>query len=226
MPTSGRPTGHTEAMPPAAADAPTPTTVTADNDAVPPPAPPADPDAGDPEGSASSGSVPDGSVLSGVTVLDEQDEVEIDAERWRVLTEAVVADLGAAGMALTVSFVDAATIAELKAEHLDGDGSPTDVLAFPMDEPPAAADDATDRTDGPPLVLGDIVVCPSVARDQAPGHAGSLEDELALLLVHAALHLVGHDHAEADDTDAMQSEERRLLAAVHGPLAADPWSVP
>ena len=47
-----------------------------------------------------------------------------------------------------------------------------------------------------PVLLGDVVICPDVARAQAPTHAGTLDDELALLVVHGVLHVLGHDHAE------------------------------
>ena len=74
------------------------------------------------------------------------------------------------------------------------------------------------------LLLGDVVVCPAVAVANAPAHAGSYDDEVALLVVHGVLHLLGMDHATDDERDAMQARERELLAAHHGPLAADPWA--
>ncbi|MFM9137402.1 MAG: rRNA maturation RNase YbeY [Actinomycetota bacterium] len=51
-----------------------------------------------------------------------------------------------------------------------------------------------------PLLLGDVVICPSVAARQAPSHAGCFDDEIALLLVHGILHVLGNDH------DTEQSE--------------------
>ena len=58
-------------------------------------------------------------------------------------------------------------------------------------------------TDAPTL-LGDVVICPEVAYRNAPEHAGTYEDELALLLVHGILHLLGYDHADA-------AEEREMF---------------
>ena len=75
-------------------------------------------------------------------------------------------------------------------------------------------------------MVGDIVVCPEVAAAQAAGHAGSFEDELALLLVHGSLHLLGHDHALDDERAAMWCAERQHLDAAWGPLTNDPWSEP
>jgi len=69
-----------------------------------------------------------------------------------------------------------------------------------------------------------VVVCPAVAARNAPDHAGTYADELALLVVHGILHLLGMDHAEEAGRAVMQERERTLLAAHHGPLAGDPWA--
>jgi probable rRNA maturation factor len=97
-----------------------------------------------------------------------------------------------------------------------GSNGPTDVLSFPID----SGDDLDDADE---RLVGDIVVCPAVAARNAPRHAGTYPDEIALLLVHGALHLLGHDHAEAGDRNRMQQRERQLLAAHYGPLAGNPW---
>jgi probable rRNA maturation factor len=59
------------------------------------------------------------------------------------------------------------------------------------------------------------VICPAVAARNAPNHAGTYEDELALLLVHGILHILGDDHAEPEEEAAMQAKERELLALYH-----------
>jgi len=73
-----------------------------------------------------------------------------------------------------------------------------------------------------PLLLGDIVICPDVAAANAPGHAGSFDDEIALLVVHGILHLLGMDHADPAEQAAMQARERELLEQFHGVPARDP----
>jgi probable rRNA maturation factor len=73
-------------------------------------------------------------------------------------------------------------------------------------------------------MLGDIVICPEVASANAAGHTGTYDDEIALLLVHGLLHLLGMDHAEPTERAAMQARERELLERYHGPLARDPWT--
>lgn len=173
----------------------------------------------------------DGDVT--VFVSDEQAEVTMDVDRWERLARAVLLEEGVEGECeLSLLFVDESTIAGLNGRFMGADG-PTDVLAFPIDgEPdpsgrwPDSGGPAPDREDDPtdlPLLLGDVVVCPTVAGRNAPTHAGSLDDETALLVVHGILHLLGMDHATDEERAAMQARERELLATHHGPLAADPW---
>jgi probable rRNA maturation factor len=149
-----------------------------------------------------------------VTVVgaDEQAEVAVDVVRWVALAEAALRAEGAVGE-LTLTFVDRDEIAALNEEHL-GHVGPTDVLSFPLDDEPPL--------DGTPALLGDVVVCPGVAVDQFADHAGTLDDELALLVVHGVLHVLGHDHAEADERARMRARERALLEAHHwaGPAPA------
>lgn len=142
-----------------------------------------------------------------VVGADEQDVVTVDVARWSALAEAVLADAQRAGE-LTLTFVDGNEMAALNAEHM-GAAGPTDVLSFPLDD----GSDAV--ADGVPELLGDVVVCPEVAAAQAAGHAGTLDDELALLVVHGVLHVLGHDHVDAADATAMRKRERALLQAHH-----------
>jgi probable rRNA maturation factor len=148
-----------------------------------------------------------------VIAADERDPadspgVTIDIDRWRDLATAVLVDDGAAGE-LTLTFVDAVEIAELNEAHMGKDG-PTDVLSFPLDD-----DDDDDVVDGVPVLLGDVVISPAVADAQYAGHAGTLDDELALLVVHGILHVRGHDHAEPDEAAHMRSRELELLERHH-----------
>lgn len=151
-------------------------------------------------------------------VVDGDDGV--DGRRWATLLAAALSDEGVApGAQVGLTFVDTEAMAALNVEHMGSTG-PTDVLAFPIDGREAAGA----GRGGPPGVVGDVVICPAVAAAGAPTHAGTVDDELALLVVHGALHLLGHDHTEDGERRAMQERERALLAAHHGPLAADPWT--
>jgi probable rRNA maturation factor len=147
-----------------------------------------------------------------VVGADEQSDVEVDVDRWCRLAASALRDAGRSGE-LTLTFVDRDEITRLNQQHL-GEVGPTDVLSFPLDAAvPAAVDGDV------PVLLGDVVICPDVARDQAPAHAGTLDDELALLVVHGVLHVLGHDHADADEALAMRANELAVLAAHH-------WSGP
>ncbi len=136
-----------------------------------------------------------------VTVRDEQADEPVDADRWARLAAGVLEAEGTTAGELNLLFVDEAAMAELNQAHLGHEG-PTDVLSFPIDGPGS----------DPDALVGDVVVCPAVARRNAPTHAGTYEDELALLVVHGVLHVLGHDHEEPDGEAAMQARERALLA--------------
>ena len=173
-----------------------------------------------------------------VFVADEQAEVIVDAPRWRELATAVLADEGVRGdVEVSVVFVDADAMAELNARYM-GETGPTDVLAFPIDDDRLEAGRSPDigrrapvgrdpDVRPGPLLLGDIVVCPSVAAETGPanagsypGHTGTVADELALLIVHGILHVLGMDHAGDDQREAMQERERQHLAAHYRAIAS------
>jgi probable rRNA maturation factor len=150
-----------------------------------------------------------------VVALDEQDQ-PIDVERWSALARDSLMHEGVGRGELNLLFVSAAAMTDLNREHMGEDG-PTDVLSFPID--------AGDAPDGPivgaELLLGDVVVCPEYAAAQAGAHRGdgdhdgTLDDELALLVVHGVLHVLGHDHAEPGEAEAMRARERDLLDTYH-----------
>ena len=99
------------------------------------------------------------------------------------------------------------TIAELNVKWMEKEG-PTDVLAFPMDElRPGHVNEEPEEG-----VLGDLVVCPVVAEQQAQAAGHAVQDELDLLTVHGILHLLGYDHGEPDDHREMFALQARLLA--------------
>jgi probable rRNA maturation factor len=109
---------------------------------------------------------------------------------------------------LSVLLVELAAMAALHEQWMDLEG-PTDVMAFPMDELDTARPDAADAG---PALLGDIVLCPAFAKDQAKAAGHSLLDELHLLTVHGVLHLLGYDHAEPAEEREMFTLQKRILA--------------
>ena len=68
-----------------------------------------------------------------------------------------------------------------------------------------------------PTMLGDVVICPAVAHRNAPKHTGGFEDEVALLIVHGILHLLGMDHEDDEEAEAMEEREQVLLDKFHRP---------
>ena len=70
-----------------------------------------------------------------------------------------------------------------------------------------------------PMMLGDVVICPAVAERNAPEHAGTYDDEVALLIVHGILHLLGMDHLEDDEAELMEKREQELLDQFHRPTS-------
>jgi probable rRNA maturation factor len=115
---------------------------------------------------------------------------------------------------LDLILVEPDAIAELNEMHMGHDG-PTDVLSFPMDtEADFEFGDLQDGDERPPLHLGDVVLCPTVAERQAPEHCGTVDAELSLLIIHGVLHILGHDHADPDETLVMQNRERHHLSAL------------
>lgn len=161
-----------------------------------------------------------------VIASNEQDEISVDLERWQQLAASVLADLidhePAVPIELTLTFVDEAEMTALNAQQM-GIDAPTDVLAFPLDMPTGdGIGGAGVDPGGPPLLLGDVVICPSVAARAASTHAGTYEDELALLVVHGMLHLFGHDHAEPEQAAVMRASEQALLERWHWRGVAPP----
>ncbi|MFT4659604.1 MAG: putative rRNA maturation factor [Candidatus Aldehydirespiratoraceae bacterium] len=152
-----------------------------------------------------------------VVASDARSELEleaspVDVDRWAALAKAAATSEGGVGE-LTLTFIDRAEMAELNLEHM-GQVGPTDVLSFPMDDEPM---------DGVPTMLGDIVISPAIAVAQFAEHAGTLDDELGLLVVHGVLHVLGHDHAEPGEAALMREREVAVLTEYHwcGPPPAE-----
>lgn len=162
-------------------------------------------------------------VDAAVFAADEQSTVPIDLLRWSRLARLVLdSERVAPDVHVALVFVDEEAMAQLNERFL-GQPGPTDVLAFPIDDDVPESGRAPDRggkgpgsasePTEPPVLLGDVYVCPSVAANQAAERSIALDDELALLVVHGLLHLLDYDHSEPDETEAMQARERELLAS-------------
>jgi probable rRNA maturation factor len=145
----------------------------------------------------------------------------------RVL-ERLLGEIGEDGTSVSLTFVRDAAMRELNREHR-GKNAPTDVLSFPMHAPdafdrsgptrPLARTDAAAEARGgvPERMLGDIVVSVDTALRQAAEYDAPLEREVQRLLIHAVLHLAGHDHIEPAERAVMEAEERRLADVIGMP---------
>jgi probable rRNA maturation factor len=107
---------------------------------------------------------------------------------------------------LCLRLVDEPAMETLHVTWMDLPG-PTDVMSFPMDELRPGREGATPELG----VLGDIVLCPSVAAAQAREAGHATEEELLLLTTHGLLHLLGFDHAEPEEEKEMFELQRQLL---------------
>ena len=161
-----------------------------------------------------------------VFAADEQSDVVVDLDRLVRLAQDVLKDRKVKGdCELAITFVDERAISELNEQFL-GEKGPTDVLAFPIDdelvESGRSPDSGSTGPDRPepepgevPILLGDVMVCPAVAATNATEHSRSTDEELALLVVHGILHVLGMDHADDEEAAVMQARERELLARFH-----------
>lgn len=159
-----------------------------------------------------------------VYAADEQAEHAVDLERWAALARAVLEDRRVRGeVEVSLLFVDEPSIAALNEQFL-GRSGPTDVLAFPIEDEPlpggrspdsGGSGPGADAEEEPLTLLGDVVICPAVAARNAADHEVAADDELALLVVHGILHLLGMDHETDREAEAMERLERELLARHH-----------
>jgi probable rRNA maturation factor len=102
---------------------------------------------------------------------------------------------------VNVSLVDDDYMTELHIKWMDEPGT-TDVLSFPMDMP---------ETPGEAVTLGDIVISPVVAADQAKAQGHSIEHEIYILAVHGLLHIIGYDHADKAEEKIMFDLQEKIV---------------
>ncbi|MGZ4596936.1 MAG: rRNA maturation RNase YbeY [Actinomycetes bacterium] len=141
--------------------------------------------------------------------VNNESGVEVDEQGLAELSRFVLERMRIHPLAeLSVLLVDTDAMESLHVQWMDEPG-PTDVLSFPMDELRPGSEDREPE----PGLLGDVVLCPQVARTQAAAAGHSAEDELHLLCTHGILHLLGFDHAEPDEEREMFGLQRELLTA-------------
>ncbi len=155
-----------------------------------------------------------------VFAADEQQAHPMDVARWAELARHVLTARGVKGETeVSLLFVDEEAMAALNEQFL-GKPGPTDVLSFPIEDEPGPTGRSPDfggsgpgvtPEQGPLTLLGDVVICPVVAARNALEHEVSLDDEVALLVVHGLLHLLGMDHEDDAEATRMEALEQQLL---------------
>jgi probable rRNA maturation factor len=155
-----------------------------------------------------------------VFAADEQQAHPMDVARWAELARQVLMARGVKGETeVSLLFVDEDAIAHLNEQFLSKKG-PTDVLSFPIEDEPGPTGRSPDfggtgpgtmAEQGTLTLLGDVVICPSVAAVNAAEHEVTLDDEVALLVVHGLLHLLGMDHEKDAEAERMEALEQKLL---------------
>ncbi|MGM0384931.1 MAG: rRNA maturation RNase YbeY [Actinomycetota bacterium] len=141
------------------------------------------------------------------TEINNETSWELEGEEFAALATFVLDELHVHPQAeLSLLFVTPDVMAELHQRWMDLSG-PTDVMSFPMDE----LRPGHEGEDLEPGILGDIVICPEVAAEQARQAGHSTVEEMLLLTVHGILHLLGFDHAEPEEEKEMFALQRQLL---------------
>ncbi len=128
-----------------------------------------------------------------------------DSRLLRSRASRMLKEVGQSISELSIAIVLDEEIAALNAEHR-GKRSATDVLSFSLLE--------GDHSDRRGKLLGDVVIGIETAARQARAAHRSLDEELARLLIHGILHLLGWDHEESAEAKLMRAEERRLWRAI------------
>jgi probable rRNA maturation factor len=159
-------------------------------------------------------------VTIDVFAADEQEDHPLEVARWSTLARRVLQARGVKGETeVSLLFVDEEAMAALNQQFL-GKSGPTDVLSFPIEDEPGPTGRSPDLggsgpgvspEEGTLTLLGDVVICPAVAARNAVEHEVPLDDEVALLVVHGLLHLLGMDHEDEVEAERMEALEQRLL---------------
>ena len=144
--------------------------------------------------------------------VNNETEYDVDLKDVNALIESVMRAMFLhPETEVSIVFIDEDAMSALHVEWMDLEG-PTDVMSFPMDE----LRPGTAGAPGENGILGDIVICPSVAEAQAKAGGHSTHDEILLLTTHGLLHLMGFDHMEPAEKEEMFALQRKLLESYTG----------
>jgi probable rRNA maturation factor len=153
-------------------------------------------------------------------------DIEVEDEAWAealpdveaVVERAAQAAQGEAAGDLVILLTDDDAVQVLNCQFR-GKDKPTNVLSFPGGDMPPIPGSGP----GASVHLGDIVLAFGVCRDEAEAQGKSLANHLTHLVIHGVLHVLGRDHEDEAEAEAMEAEERLLLASLG---VADPYILP
>lgn len=147
-----------------------------------------------------------------VLISDEHPSSGVDLDEMRAWAEAALIAEGYPRTAeLSVTLIEDDSMASWNSRALGRSGT-TDVISFPVEVLMPGLPPSADPT-GPPLLLGDVMIAPDYVRRQARALGASMQDEMALILTHGVLHLLGYDHDEDAEAELMEGRERQILAS-------------
>ncbi len=133
---------------------------------------------------------------------ETNEKIEMDEKLESVIKTVLETEGLSLAYEVSITFVDKEEIHQLNKEFRKVD-RPTDVLSFPMD---------TDfMVEGVDAMLGDIVICMDVAKEQATDLGHSLDREIMYLTCHSTLHLLGYDHMNDDEKREMRAREKEVM---------------
>jgi probable rRNA maturation factor len=140
--------------------------------------------------------------------VDPRLETRVEREVLRALAERVLEAESVPTSELGIVVTDDEQVRKLNNRYA-GENKATDVLSFSLREGEEfVSPDATER-------LGEVIISLETAERQATEAGHSLEDEMAHLLVHGVLHLLGYDHGAPEDARVMRAREDALLGTTH-----------
>ena len=130
----------------------------------------------------------------------------VSRERVAAIARSALRSEGVKNALVSITFLDRRGIARLNTQHLGHSGA-TDVISFGFS-----------RATKHDPVIGDIYICPDVGRDNAKARRAPVREEIARLVVHGVLHVLGHDHPDGDEREAseMWRRQERLVRRANG----------
>lgn len=162
----------------------------------------------------------EGDTVIAAEITDKTNSFLIQTDKIRSLAERICDKLNVSDYELHVQFVENDDIQSIN-QQTRGKNSPTDVLSFPQnqwlkplciqDREKTAGATTNASTDFPSKHLGDILISPAKAMENASQIDQGLDREICFLLVHGILHLCGHDHINESEAELMFKEQKKMM---------------